>query len=178
MKKIINNFIKDVQKELDDEFDRSFEDKGFFGQKWPVRKLDNNKGSLMTVKSQGGLRDSISSSIKRNNIVWSSSVPYASIHNQGGEITVSAQMKKFFWAMYYKTSGASGRGPVARRQRMSTEAAQWKAMALKKVGSKIKIPQRQFIGDHPQVRKSIEKVFKEDTIPEIEVYITSQFKQK
>lgn len=176
MKKIIKNFIKDVKVELDDEFDLNFERKAFFGKEWDQTELNNARGSLMM--RTGTLRNSLTSTANSKRITYTSSLPYASIHNQGGEITVSAQMKKFFWAMYYKTSGASGSGPVARRQRMSTEAAQWKAMALKKVGSKIKIPQRQFIGDHPQVRKSIEKVFKEDTLPEIEKHLEKQFKQK
>ena len=34
----------------------------------------------------------------------------------------------------------------------------WKWMALMKVGTKITIPQRQFLGDHPEVRKRAEAV--------------------
>ena len=173
MKEILKNFIKDVKIELDGEFDKNFERKGFFDKKWQQTKLTNSRGSLMM--RTGTLRNSISSTANASGITYTSSLPYASIHNEGGEITVSAQMRKFFWAMYYKTAAASGSGPVTRRQRMSTEASQWKAMALKKVGSKIKIPQRQFIGDHPQVRKAIENVFEHDTMPEIEQYVTSKF---
>lgn len=107
----------------------------------------------------GQLRNSLSYNVGEDFIRWSSSLPYASIHNEGGEITVTAKMKSFFWAMYYKASGAMTKtkgGKVSaskRNQNLSVEAQQWKNMALMKIGSKIKIPQRQFIGDHPRVQE-------------------------
>ena len=48
---------------------------------------------------------------------------------------------------------------------MSDQAGFYKAMALKKIGSRITIPQRQFVGDAPEVealiRDVIEQNFKE-----------------
>ncbi|MCZ2397926.1 MAG: hypothetical protein LC100_15465, partial [Chitinophagales bacterium] len=40
------------------------------------------------------------------NIHITNSVDYAGVHNEGAEIPATAQMKKYFWAMYYKASGA------------------------------------------------------------------------
>ena len=56
---------------------------------------------------------------------------------------VTAKMKGFFWAQHYKARGDA--------KELSTEAQFWRNMALKKVGSQIKIVQRQFLGEHPWV---------------------------
>lgn len=153
--------LNDLKIELTDEFDRNFERKAFFDRKWPERKIPNNKGSLLVVKGGSGLRGSIRPNIEGESIAWRSNLDYATIHNEGGDITVTAQMKKFFWAMYYKAGAAIGKGSSLRNDRLSGEAATWKALALMKVGQKIKIPQRKFIGDHPMVDASIKRVVDE-----------------
>ncbi len=152
----IKNIIQDVSVDLSDEFDRNFERKAFFDRAWKNSSLPNHKGSLMM--RTGGLRRSIRVKIQNGQISWSSSLPYASIHNEGGNIIVTQKMKSFFWAMYYKSSGAVGKGKSDRNTRLSAEALQWKGMALMKVGHVIKIEQRQFIGNHQIVKKSIETI--------------------
>ena len=134
-------FIDDLRVELMDEFDRNFERKAFFNQPWAKEKYPNKRGSLLM--RSGALRRSLKASSTNSSIIFSSSVPYAVLQNEGGVLTVTAKMKRYFWAMYYKTSGASSKTPKGKA--MSMEASMWKAMALKKVGSKIKIEQRQFI---------------------------------
>lgn len=155
--------LKDLKIELDDEFDRNFERKAFFDQKWPQTKWPNTKGSLLNRTGAG--RRSIGSKIEGGDrIVWRSSLPYMAMHNDGGEITVTRQMISFFWAMYYKASGAitkTKKGVASNTQRnrkMTEEAAIWKALALQKPGTKMKIPRRRFIGDHPQVDASIKRI--------------------
>ena len=113
----------------------------------------------------GRLRKSLlSPKVTSNGIIWSSSLPYADIHNNGGEIRVTPQMRKFFWAKYYQTSSATTKkkngeaSSSARNRKLSIEAEQWKALALKPIGSIIKIEKRQFIGSHPQVDKHIKEV--------------------
>lgn len=158
MQDFIKNILSDVRIELTDEFDRNFERKAFFDKPWENTKIPNQRGS--TLMRTGKLRKSISKPVQSNNqITWSSSLPYASLQNEGGEIIVTERMKRFFWAMFYKANGAvttSGRGE--RNRRLSQEAQTWKALALQKVGAKMKIKQRQFIGDHPQLRQSVERV--------------------
>lgn len=153
----IRNILQDVKVDLAQEFDRNFERKAFFDKPWPATKLRNYRGSLMM--RSGKLRRSIKAQISGATITFSSSMPYAAIHNEGGEITVTDKMKRYFWAMYYKASGAVVKGSKSKRnQRISTEADQWKALALMKVGTKMKIDQRQFIGHHPQVDTAIRKI--------------------
>ena len=68
-------------------------------------------------------------------------------------------MKSYFWLKY---DAASGKNKYKSGIKISADDRKlvefYKAMALKKVGSKIKIPKRQYIGDHPTVRKSIEQI--------------------
>lgn len=187
MEQLFEKFVRDVAVELNDEFDQNFERKAFFTDKWPESKMRNNRGSLMARTNN--LRNSISYSIQGDHITWSSALPYASIHNEGGEITVTQKMKSFFWAMYYKAAGAVSKsykkpdgkrivfisseskslmakqagGTSDRDKNLNKEAEQWKAMALMKVGDTIKIEKRQFIGDHPQVRQAISNVWDSHT---------------
>lgn len=142
-KDLIRNILSDIKVELADEFDRNFERKGFFGQQWKPRKFQNNRGSLMM--QSGKLRRSIRASVSGNSVRFSTSEPYAAIHNEGGEITVTAKMKKFFWAKYHQTKDE-----------------QWKWLALKKVGSKITIPERRFLGNSPEVEKIVTDIIKDN----------------
>ncbi|KGO89748.1 phage virion morphogenesis protein [Flavobacterium suncheonense] len=158
----IKNILGDIRVELTEEFDRNFERKSFFGQTWKTPGLQNRRGSVLM--RSGALRRSIKSREQNNQVSWSSSLPYASIHNNGGEIVVTDKMKRFFWAMYYKSSGAISKNKDGsnsksqRNQRLSAEAQQWKNLALMKTGQTMKIEQRQFIGDHPKVREKITSV--------------------
>lgn len=122
---LISNILQDIEVELSDEFDRNFSQGSFFGDPWPNKR----SGEPSHLISSGKLRRSIRSQIIKNGVRWTSSEVYAAIHNEGGTITVTEKMKKYFWAMYAKTKLPS-----------------WKRMALMKVGKKIKIPKRQFIG--------------------------------
>lgn len=160
---IINIFIQDIAVELNDEFDRNFERKAFFDEAWPAEKFKNSNGSQLT--RTGTLRGSIHQTVLNDIITWQSSLPYANIHNTGGEITVTANMKKFFWAMFYKNGGKQ-----LKENELSTEAKQWKYLALMKLGSKIIIPKRQFIGEHPQVHQVIQDVFN-DMEQELNQYV-------
>lgn len=130
--------LNDLRVELSDEFDRNFQRKAFFNQPWPPRKM-GKRGSVLMVT--GRLRRSIRSRVTSDSVFWETSEKYAAIHNYGGTIRVTAKMKKFFWYKY-----------------KTTKDEEWKWMALMKTGSVITIPQRQFLGDHPEVRKRAEAV--------------------
>lgn len=162
-KDFLKQTLTDIKVKLGEEFDRNFERKAFFDEKWPATKLTYHRGSLMM--RTGRLRKSLlNPKITSNGIIWSSSLPYADIHNNGGEMRVTPQMRKFFWAKYYQTSSATTKkkngeaSSSARNRKLSIEAEQWKALALKPIGSIIKIEKRQFIGSHPQVDKHIKEV--------------------
>lgn len=163
LRDVVKNITEDVAVDLTQEFDRNFERKAFFNKKWEDTKHSYSRGSLLN--RSGKLRRSINKSNDGASIRWRSSLPYASIHNEGGEIEVTPQMKKYFWAMYYKAAGAitysikkKAANNTKRNRKLSDEAAKWKAMALMKVGSKMTIDQRQFIGWHPEVDRRIELI--------------------
>lgn len=162
---ILQNIINDIDVSVSEQFDRNFERKAFFDRAWPQTRHQNHRGSLLL--RSGKLRKSIHSRQRQHTVSWISNLPYASIHNEGGQIKVTAKMKRFFWAMYYKNANAvvysvKKKAPAntKRNQRLQAESAKWKAMALLKVGSIITIDQRQFIGNHPQVNATVEKVLK------------------
>ena len=167
---IMKNIITDVKVKLTEEFDRNFERKAFFDKPWKNARGNNARGSLMM--RSGKLRRSMRSSQSKTGITWSSALPYASLHNQGGEVIVTEKMKRFFWAMFIKADGGTTfkrdkdknvvMRDTARNRRLSSEAQMWKAMALQKVGTKMKIEQRQFIGDHPKVKTMIQDIINEN----------------
>ena len=155
------NILRDVATDLTDAFDQNFERKAFFNRRWKVARI-NRIGSLM--QRTGSLRRSIRKNVGSDSITWSSSEPHAAIHNLGGTITVTQRMKKFFWAK----SKELGNTP---------DAQFYKNMALMKVGSQIKIPQRQFIGDHPEVKRIIKECM-DDNLRELDQYLQNQLRQR
>ena len=145
--KFLQQALTDIKVKLEAEFKENFTRKAFFNEKWKNTKSPNSRGSLML--RTGNLRNSIRSELRGSSIVFSSSMPYANIHNNGGEISVTPQMRKFFWAMHLKTG---------QKDKKTAEAERWKALALMKIGSKIKIEKRQFIGFHSETDKIIREI--------------------
>lgn len=153
----IKEFIADLPRQLAEEAVDYFvenieEGKDVNGKPFEQRDPDLRPGGAVLQK-RGNLRDSIRVTSNAGGEVriaaGNSSVPYAQIHNEGGEITVTAAMKKFFWAMHIKAG------------KKSQVAEGWKALALKKVGSKITIPQRQYIGESEELERRLEELIQE-----------------
>lgn len=171
VKKVALRILKDIKVDLGDEFDQNFTRKAFFSEAWPRRKspkMGGRSGSLLV--DTGSLRRSVRSEIDqaRFSIRFFSDLPYAAIHNEGGEIVVTRKMKRYFWAKYYEARGSFGRrknGSLRKTQknaRLSTEADFWKAMALKKVGETVKIPKRQFLGTSPEVEGWVREIIEDN----------------
>ena len=82
--------------------------------------------------------------------------PYAKIHNEGGEThpRVTKQMRKYFWAMYYKNGGKNGS--------VLADTYKWMALTKKKTLS-LKIPKRQFIYDSAEAKRMVKEIIKEET---------------
>lgn len=75
---------------------------------------------------------------------------YAATHNDGEDIPVTERMKRFFWAKH-----------IEHKERMGVEAPEtefWKRMALKKPGSRIRIPRRHFLGPGKEVDTLVQGV--------------------
>lgn len=162
--KLIAATLQRIGVGLAEYFDKSFETKSFDGKPWPKRRTDN-RGTLMNAT--GTLRRSIKYTVSGRSVRFVSNMPYAKIHNEGGKIRVTPKLKRFFWAKYRElvpkvkpAAKIGGRGKP-RQSKSSLKTAKiaefYKAMALKKVGSYITIPQRQFIGPGRQVSAIVEK---------------------
>ena len=152
---------------MTEEFDRNFERQAFFSEAWQRRKSPTRPGGTILVDT-GDLRRSVSSRTTENSIIFYTDLPYAAIHNDGGEIKVTPKMKRFFWAKYYETTGAFGRKKHGERRNarrtvhLATEAEFWKFMALKKAGTTIKIPRRRFLGVSPEVEQAVREIIEEN----------------
>ena len=170
--RFIDRTLRDVRVELLEEFDRNFEREAFFNERWVRRKHHDDRSRGLLVRT-GTLRRSLRAEVTdRRSVRFFTDVPYAHIHNEGGTITVTRRMKNYFWVQYMTIVG-SKHGTFApklrrkkdgtlrndkRNRKLSSEAAFYKAMALKPVGSKIVIPKRQFIGRHAEVERILKEI--------------------
>lgn len=156
-----------------DHYHDNFRKGGFVNgglRRWPVTKRQRS-GSKSAAAGYGPLlsrRNHLFSSVKYTpgdyRVRVANDVKYAPPHNWGGETrpTVTPRMRKFAWAMYYKAAGirkkaAKGKRKGKTRQReLPPEAGMWKGLALtRKKKLKVKIPQRQFIGESTELNKQI-----------------------
>lgn len=173
-----NKILTDIKIALSAKWDKSFEDKAFAGASWTPRKF-GKRGSLLI--GTGALRRSLKSTIEGDRIVWRSEMPYGEILNTGGEITITAKMKRFFWAKYYEASGKIRYRKDGKQSKTSTRASDeaefFKALALKKVGDKIVIPARPFIGDSSDTAKMVKEAV-EPNMVELERYLADLLKVK
>ncbi|AGB29738.1 Mu-like prophage protein gpG [Prevotella dentalis DSM 3688] len=125
IEKFKRTVLTDIAVELKDEFNENFSRKAFFGKKWRPRKDTKANGSLLVV--HGHLRSSISTHISEDGIHFTSSMPYASVHNEGVKGTQSV-----------KAHSRKGK-PVRAHTRHAN------------------IPQRQFVGDGKDTRHIIKE---------------------
>ena len=129
-------------------FKQNFVNEGFDGDKWAARKTKVRlpRKVLTGQGSVDHLGDSIDYRISGTTITIYTDKVYAKIHNEGGIIEVTDQMKKYFWAMYYQAKEAGD----------SDMQDQYKAMALSK---EIVIKQRKFMDmSEPLNNKIIAKI--------------------
>jgi phage gpG-like protein len=142
--------LKDIEVKATELFDRNFEQQGFFGTKWAARKNGSNgRAILMGV---GRLRRGVKTPKRSGNtIVWNIDVPYAKIHNEGGTIKATQSVRPF-------SRTIKGREQKVRAFTRSVN---------------IKMPQRQFIGDHPQLNQAVEVIVSRNAKKLIEDFKTN-----
>lgn len=136
-------------------FKASFVNQGFTDEglvKWKNRipGTPNNKGRAIEV-NRGILKRALR--IKRANIDGAvvgvdDAIPYAEIQNFGGKIPITPQMRRFFWAMYYKFGGGvKGAQP-------NETALFYRNLAITREQF-ITIPARQFIGTSATLERNL-----------------------
>lgn len=148
----------------------NFRKGGFDGRKWadPYRKklgFKGREGKYGTLLSGNNhLMNSNEYKPQPGQVVIQNPVEYAALQNDGGPIIVTAKMKRFFWAKHIEAKGQLRLtkrrkiGKSKHNQSLSREAEFWKNMALKKVGSQIRMPKRQFMGNNAELEKIINTV--------------------
>lgn len=143
------NILTDMRVELAEEFDKNFERKAFFSKKWKQRANPDAKGSLLLVT--GTMRRSIKAEVKDNGVRFSSAVPYAAIHNEGGK----------------------GNRPVRAHTRTSKKG---KKYTVKAHTQKFTMPQRQFVGDGKRTQEIIKSVIA-DNLADYNIQLTKFLKK-
>ena len=133
---------------------------------WPATKRQQSGGGGAAsqygplLSERNRLMSSITAQPGEGHVRILTDVPYAAIHNRGGVLRpkVTAKMRKFAWAMYYKeTGGKKGKGIDKNNK--------WNALALtKKPQLTVNIPQRQFMPPEasPELMQKIEKRIDKD----------------
>lgn len=151
-KQLKRDILDDLRVELSDEFDRNFERKAFFSDKWKPRAHDYPRGSLLIVTS--ALRRSIKANARtlENGVRFSSAMAYASIHNEGG----------------------TGFKPVRQHQRTHWKSG--KRFTVRAHTRKFTMPERRFVGDGPDTRRIIREVI-EDHLQKFNISLTNFLRQ-
>lgn len=122
-------------------FKEGFTDSSFIA--WPKRR-DDATHKLLRL-NQNLINSMVASNVTPSTVEIEAGqgLPYAAIQNNGGiiKIRITKKMRKYFWYLYYKT-----------------DKEMYKNMALtKKNVMRIKIPQRQYIGESQTLNKNIDK---------------------
>lgn len=148
-KKLKADILSDMRVELSDEFDRNFERKAFFSDKWKPRAHDYPRGSLLIVS--GAMRRSTQGEVSGDGVRFTSPEPYTSLHNEGG----------------------TGFKMVKAHTRKSKKGKIYTVRAHQR---KFTMPKRQFIGDGPETQNIIRTVI-EDNLKKINKELTDFFRQ-
>jgi len=142
-------------------FKESFTNQGFTDEtlhKWPVRKGGAKNNGRAILINRGILKRGLRikhTSMDGAIVGEDEGIPYADIHNAGGEIKITPQMRRFFWAMYYKFGGGQ-KTAKGKTKQLSDTALFYRNLALSKKDH-ITIPKRQFIGDSALLERNIKK---------------------
>lgn len=154
LKKVYQNIPNKIAVVAQQHFEESFEKRGYNEtpfEKWKQRKNPNNKknkGRAILVQS-GRLSKSIRIiSVSSTNIKIGTDVPYAKIHNEGGQIEQGAKSDNFI-----RTRNKKGKYKGTRQRQKGEVGKSYKART-------IVIPKRQFLGENNKdLQKKIDDIF-------------------
>ncbi|MEG1540026.1 MAG: phage virion morphogenesis protein, partial [Muribaculaceae bacterium] len=133
---LMRNIMSDIKVELCDEFDRNFTRKAFFNKKWVPPKKPKRRGSLLITT--GAMRRSIRATIRGHSLCFSSAKPYTALHNSGGVFSQRV------------------------REHSRTHRKSKKSYTVRGHTRNANMPQRQFIGDSPEVQTAIKAIISEN----------------
>lgn len=154
-------------------FKQNFRDGGWMDDglhPWKKTLRQNGKGTKAQygplTSGRNHLMNSIQSRTAPGMVTIENRVPYAAIHNDGGNInshpTVSPKMRRFAWHMAYSIAGVKGKSKLPKK--LPGQANMWKALALTKksrLNVVAHIPQRQFMGNSHELSLKVIKAINE-----------------
>ncbi len=131
---------------------------------WPKRKFetDRNRANRQVLTKRGSLAASIhQKNNSRGKIEIYTEKPYAKLMNDGGTVTITPKMRRFFWAMYFKELGRirtnkQGAQSIKSGQKVNEIAKIWRNLAMHK-GNQLKFQKREFFYDSPVLADQIGK---------------------
>lgn len=137
-------------------------------QKWPEGKSPlRGKKTLIGYRNTMNLMQSIRTLEENENRVRTGTeLVYSEIHNDGGIITVTKKMKAYWWAKYYEFAGMKRKTAQAQAN-INAKAEFCRNMALMKVGKKLRVPKRQYIGESKTLFRTLDEWF-ESVVNELE----------
>lgn len=185
IEKLVAKAKDDILKEVNDRlprkvgvtavnhFRQNFRDGGWLDNglhPWKRTKRQDGKSPdakyAPLTSSRNHLMRSIQASTAPGQVTVENPLPYAAIHNDGGDITthptVTARMRKYAWHMVYSLSGVRRKGKLPKE--LPEEASAWKALALtkkSKITVRAHIPRRQFMGDSAELRDKVSEIINE-----------------
>jgi len=130
---IFNLSLIQLTEYVTDEAKKNFNKRSFENVLW--------KETMFPSMSRGNLANSLKAiRTGKNSMTITSSLPYGSLQNYGGNIKITDKMRSFFWSQYY-----------------STRDDKWKALALTKK-TFINVPARPFIVDEATVTSKLREI--------------------
>jgi len=131
--------LKEMAKESIKHFEESFNKEGFTNEngtrrRWKKRVYTIGRKNRKTLEMTGRMSKAFTSKITQNKAFIVNNAEYSGYHNEGAESTVTAKQIAYF----------EFRAQSAIR---SDDQRFWSNIASKRVGSKIILPQRQFMGE-------------------------------
>lgn len=178
---LVEYLKKEVDKEINDRlprkvgimaknfFTQNFRDGGWRdGSVYPWQKTKRQAGKTTDAKyspltsRRNHLMRSIEFYTGVGEVTVQNPVPYARIHNDGGEIhsqpTITPKMRNMAWAKVYSIAGVKKKGRLPKE--LPEEALKWRNLALtkkKQLNIKARIPKRQFMGENAELGRMIEE---------------------
>jgi phage gpG-like protein len=146
IKKAVQDIIPEKVKQIGlKHFDDSFKSQGWEGTAWAKRKRETRRtrGKALLISS-GRLRRSIRGVSSPNKVVFSTDVPYAQIHNEGGTIQRSAMSR-----LYLQNRATKGKN----KGRYSYGTKRGRGLTIGAYS--VKMPKRQFVGISTKLNNDI-----------------------
>lgn len=161
----IKRILTRIEVEYHDEFDMNFKRSGWFAEAWK-RRVGPLRPDGRTLIDTNRLHGSFTSYVKGDQVYFAFDAPYGQTHNEGADIRVTRRMKGYFLKKYRDnfTGAGTGRKGWGRggKEAMTPVEAFWYHMAMKKEGSLIHIPRRQFVGMPPNFETMVRQFVEEE----------------